>query len=169
MRENGAALDQPFGQGSQAALRHELAAARKELNAFGANYSRDIERAYLVDKPLAHEAANGQVRRAILAMKAEGRIREAGLDRADQFVDRWQKLQRKSQQSYEHGEIGTYRSARSEMASMAKSLQRDPQLESLLANRKAELGIGMTSGRSLGGALAFRHGLDLGRGRGLGI
>ncbi|PNQ77775.1 Ti-type conjugative transfer relaxase TraA [Erythrobacter sp. SAORIC-644] len=169
VRENGAALDQPFGQGSQAALRHELAAARKELNAFGANYSRDIERAYLVDKPLAHEAANGQVRRAILAMKAEGRIREAGLDRADQFVDRWQKLQRKSQQSYEHGEIGTYRSARSEMASMAKSLQRDPQLESLLANRKAELGIGMTSGRSLGGALAFRHGLDLGRGRGLGI
>lgn len=169
VRENGAALDQPFGQGSQAALRHELAAARKELNAFGANYSRDIERAYLVDKPLAHEAANGQVRRAILAMKAEGRIREAGLDRADQFVDRWQKLQRKSQQSYEHGEIGTYRSARFEMASMAKSLQRDPQLESLLANRKAELGIGMTSGRSLGGALAFRHGLDLGRGRGLGI
>ena len=52
---------------------------------------------------------------------------------------------------------------------MAKSLQRDPQLESLLANRKNELGIGTISGRSLGSELAFRHGLDLGRGRGLGI
>jgi len=139
------------------------------LNAFGANYSRDIERAYLADQPLAHEAANGQVRRAILALKAEGRIREAGQERADQFVDRWKKLQRNSEQSYGHGEMSSYRSARSEMASMAKSLERDPQLESILANRKAELGIGTSSGRSLGGELAFHHGLDLGRGRGIGI
>ena len=52
---------------------------------------------------------------------------------------------------------------------MAKSLQRDPQLESLLANRKAELGIRVASGRPLGNELAFRHGLDLGRGRGIEI
>ena len=147
----------------------ELAAARDVLNAFGENYSRDIERAYLAEQPLAHEAANGQVSRAILAMKAEGRIREAGQERADQFVDRWQKLQRSSEQNYEHGEMSSYRSARSEMASMAKSLQRDPQLESLLANRKAELGIPTSSGRSLGSELAFHQGLDLGRGRGIAI
>ncbi len=168
-QENGATLDQPFEQGGHAALRQELVAARNELDGFGANYSRDIERAYLTDQPLAHEAASGRVRRAILAMKAEQKIRETGQERADQFVARWHKLERKSQHNYVHGEMSSYRSTRSEMASMAKSLQRDPQLESLLANRKTELGISTGSGRSLGGELAFHHRLDLGRGRGLGI
>jgi hypothetical protein len=53
---------------------------------------------------------------------------------------------------------------------MAKSLQRDPQLESLLANRKRELGIGgnFGSGRRLGDELAFTHGIELGRGRSIG-
>jgi len=56
---------------------------------------------------------------------------------------------------------------RSAMADMAKSLQRDPQLESILAGRKQQLGITMETGRSLGKELAFTHGIDLGRGRGL--
>jgi hypothetical protein len=65
--------------------------------------------------------------------------------------------------------MSSYRATRSKMADMAKSLERDPQLESLLANRKRELGIDIGSGRSLGHELAFNHGLDLGRGRGLGL
>lgn len=168
-QENSAALDQPLGQSSQAALKQELGAARKELNAFGAHYARDIERAYLADQPLAHEAANGQVRRAILAMKAVQRARETGQERADQFVDRWQKLGQTSQRQYQAGDMSGYKATRSAMGNVAKSLERDPQLESLLASRKAELGIGTASGRSLGGELAFHHGLDLGRGRGIGI
>jgi len=52
---------------------------------------------------------------------------------------------------------------------MAKSLERDPQLESILANRKRALGIAFESGRRLGLELAFSHGIDLGRGRGIGI
>ncbi len=62
-----------------------------------------------------------------------------------------------------------YRSTRAEMGNMAKSLERDPQMESLLANRKRELGIAFDSGRSLGRELAFTHGIDFGRGRGLGL
>jgi hypothetical protein len=64
-----------------------------------------------------------------------------------------------------------YKATRSAMGDMAKSLQRDPQLESLLANRKRELGIGgnFGSGRRLGDELAFTHGIDLGRGRSLGL
>lgn len=168
-QEGGATITQLVEQGRYAPMGRELAAARDELNAFGANYSRDIESAYLADQPLAHEAANGQVRRAILAMKAVQKAQEAGQERADQFVDRWQKLQRKSEETYQRGKMGGYRSVRAEMANMARSLQRDPQLESLLANRKAELGIRIASGRSLGSELAFHHGLDLGRGRGIGI
>ena len=64
-----------------------------------------------------------------------------------------------------------YKATRSQMGDMAKSLERDPQLESLLANRKQQLGIGgdFEGGRSLSRALAFTHGLDLGRGRGIGL
>lgn len=168
-QEDGTTLNQLVEQARYAPMGQQLAAARNELNAFGANYSRDIERAYLADQPLAHRAANGQVRRAILAMNAEQEIRETGHERASQFVTRWQKLESRSQQNYERGDMGSYRATRSRMADMAKSLQRDPQLESLLANRKAELGIDTASGRSLGRELAFNHGLELGRGRGLGI
>lgn len=62
-----------------------------------------------------------------------------------------------------------YKATRSAMGDMAKSLQRDPQLESILASRKRELGIGYDTGRRLGAELAFTHGIDLGRGRGIGI
>jgi len=52
---------------------------------------------------------------------------------------------------------------------VAKSLERDPQLESVLASRKRELGIAYDTGRKLGAELAFTHGIDLGRGRGRGL
>jgi hypothetical protein len=55
------------------------------------------------------------------------------------------------------------------MGDMSKSLERDPQLESILASRKSELGISFDTGRRLGAGLAFTHGIDLGRGRGIGI
>lgn len=71
---------------------------------------------------------------------------------------------------YAAGDMAAHKSARSAMANMARSLERDPQLESLLAIRKAQLGITMMgSARKLGAQLAFEHGLDLGRGRGLGL
>jgi hypothetical protein len=53
------------------------------------------------------------------------------------------------------------------MGDMANSLERDPQLESILADRKRELGIAFESGRRLGQQLGLAHGIGLGRGRGL--
>lgn len=57
------------------------------------------------------------------------------------------------------------------MSDMARSLERDPQVESILANRKRALGLDATcdSGRRLGRELAVHHGLVLGRSRGLGL
>lgn len=168
-QEDGTTINQLVEDGRYAPMGKELNIARNELNAFGANYSRDVERAYLADQPFAHEAAGGNVRRAILAMKNEQELRETLPKRADRFVNRWQQLEESSQQGYVRGDMSAYKTARGLMAGMAKSLERDPQLESQLANRKSELGIDVTSGRSLSRELAFRHGLDLGRGRGLGI
>ena len=56
-------------------------------------------------------------------------------------MEDWQKLDETSQDQYQAGDMSGYRSTRSAMSDMAKSLERDPQLESLLANRKRELGI----------------------------
>ena len=53
------------------------------------------------------------------------------------------------------------------MAEMTKSLQRDPQLESLLRNRRKELGIGAPKGGSLSHEL--HSWLSRSRSRGLGL
>lgn len=168
-QEDGTTMTQLREQSRYVPMYKEVVAARSDLDAFGANYSIDMERAYSADKTLVHEAADGKFGRAIRAMKSEQEIREATHERADKFVTRWQKLKDRAQTSYEYGDMARHHTARSKMADMAEGLKRDPQLESLLANRKRELGIGIASGRSLGSELAFSHGLDLGRGRGLGI
>lgn len=168
-QEDGTTMTQLREQSRYVPMYEEIVATRKELDVFGANYSRDIERAYTGDQSLAHEAANGKFGRAIRAMKAEQELRESTHERANQFVTRWQKLKERAQKSYEYGDMTSHHTTRSKMADIAEGLHRDPQLESLLANRKRDLGIGIASGRSLGQELAFSHGLDLGRGRGLGL
>lgn len=55
--------------------------------------------------------------------------------------------------------------ARANLSDMAKSLHRDPQLESLLQNRRAQLGLDVMSTKTLSQDLQ----LSLGRGRGMGI
>ena len=118
---------------------------------------------------LAREAAGGRVNRAVRALQLETELRIHPERRADHFVERWQKLHQTRQQQYQAGDMSGYRATRSAMGDMARSLERDPQLESVLANRKRELGIAFDSGRRLGLELAFTHGIDLGRGRGIEI
>ncbi len=147
----------------------ELQKARgvfEEVRPYG---SVDAEAAYKKDPDLAREAAGGRVNRAIRALQLETELRIDPSRRADRFVERWQELKQTSQRQYEAGKMSDHRATRSAMGDMARSLERDPQMESILANRKRELGISFESGRRLGQELAFTHGIDLGRGRGLGI
>ena len=147
----------------------ELQQARKvfeEVRPFG---SHDAEAAYKKNPELAMEAASGNLARTIRAQQLETELRINPGRRVDRFVDDWQKLDQASLRRYQAGDISGYRSARSAMGDMARGLERDPQLESLLANRKRELGIAFESGRRLSLELAFSHGLDLGRGRNRGI
>ncbi|MFN5525939.1 MAG: Ti-type conjugative transfer relaxase TraA, partial [Bradyrhizobium sp.] len=125
--------------------------------------------AYKKDPELAREAAGGRVNRAVRALQLETELRIAPSRRADRFVEDWQRLDQASLRQYKAGDFSGYRATRSAMGDMARSLERDPQLESLLVNRKRELGIAFESGRSLGRELAFVHGIDLGRGRGIGL
>jgi Ti-type conjugative transfer relaxase TraA len=147
----------------------ELQEARRVFEEVRPYGSVDAEAAYKKNPDLAHEAGSGRVNRAIRALQLETELRVHPGRRADRFVEDWQKLDHTSLRQYQAGDISGYRATRSAMGDMAKSLERDPQLESLLANRKRELGISFESGRRLGLELAFTHGIDLGRGRGLGI
>lgn len=145
--------------------RRELGAARRAFEDVRPHGWQDAEAAYSKDNSLAREAATGDPARAIRALQRETETRTEPQRR----VERWQELKDTGQRQYEAGNISGYRSTKSVMGDMAKSLQRDPQLESLLENRKRELGINFESGRRLGQELAFTHGIDLGRGRGLGL
>ena len=147
----------------------ELQKARRSFEEVRPYGSHDAEAAYKKDPELAREAAGGRVNRAIRALQLETELRIDPSRRADRFVERWQELKQTSQHQYQAGDMSGCRATRSAMGDMAKSLERDPQMESILANRKRELGISFETGRRLGHELAFAHGLDLGRGRGLGI
>jgi hypothetical protein len=136
----------------------------EEVRPYG---SHDAEAAYKKNPELAREAAGGRINRAVRALQLETELRINPSRRADRFVERWQELDQAKQHQYQAGDMSGYRATRSAMGDMARSLERDPQLESLLANRKRELGIAFESGRRLGRELAFAHGIDLGRGRGL--
>ena len=156
------------GKGSLDQLR-ELREARKAFEELRPHGPADAEAAYIKAPELAREASSGQVRRAVQALQLETELRTDPQRRADRFVERWKELKQTGERQYRNADMSGYRSTRSAMGDMAKSLERDPQLESILASRKRELGIGYDTGRKLGAELAFTHGIYLGRGRGIGI
>ncbi|MCS0504327.1 Ti-type conjugative transfer relaxase TraA [Ancylobacter mangrovi] len=156
------------GQGTPEQLR-ELTAARKEFEEVRPHGWRDAEAAYEKNPELVHEAADGRLNRTIRALQLETEIRTDPERRAGQFVERWKKLDQQRQRQYSDGDYAGYKATRVKMGDMARSLERDPQLESLLANRKRELGISFETGRSLGRELAHSHGIDFDRSRGLGL
>ncbi|AZO17340.1 Ti-type conjugative transfer relaxase TraA [Mesorhizobium sp. M2A.F.Ca.ET.043.05.1.1] len=154
------------GQGTPEQMR-ELRDARNAFEKVRPHGWRDAEAAYVKNPELVREAGAGRVNRIVRALQLETEIRTDPSRRADRFVEDWQKLRRTSQRQYEAGDMSGYRSTRSAMSDMAKGLERDPQLESLLANHKKALGIEVESGRRLGAELAFSNGIGIGRGMGI--
>jgi len=160
---------QQMGGEATPELVKELQKSRRAFEEVRPYGSHDAEAAYKKNTELAREAAGGRVNRAIRALQLETELRIDPSRRADRFVQRWQELKQTSQHQYQAGDMSGCRATRSAMGDMARGLERDPQMESILANRKRELGISFETGRRLGHELAFAHGIDLGRGRGLGI
>lgn len=156
------------GQGTPEQIR-ELSDARKAFEELRPHGWRDAEAAYEKNPELVHEAAGGKLNRTIRALQLETEIRTDPERRAGQFVERWKKLDQQRQRQYRDGDYSGYKATRVQMGDMARSLERDPQLESLLAARRKELGISLNTGRSLGRELAHSHGIDFDRSRGLGL
>lgn len=155
----------------QEQLPHQRAAIEKaaaELEALRSGAKADLRKAFNANPALVDEAAKGRPQATIRAMALEAEMRTDPTRRADHFVARWSKLQHASEHAYQVGDVERRKAIQTQMAGMAKSLERDPQMESILAARKAQLGITIETGRRLGAELAFNHGIDWGRGRGLG-
>ena len=145
----------------------ELQTARQAFEKVRPYGSHDAEAAYKKNPELAREAAGGRLNRAIRALQLETKLRIDPSRRAARFVERWQKLDHTSQRQYQAGDMSGYRATRAAMGDMAKGLERDPQLESILTSRRKDLGIAFESGRRLGQQLAIAHGIGFGRDRGL--
>lgn len=88
-------------------------------------------------------------------MAHEARVRADPALRADRFVERWQGL-RDERGAAEHADDqAAATQAGGMMRSMAKELERDPQVESVLRGRSRELGLELeiTRGRSMSAEL----------------
>ena len=153
-------------------LRHQrdaLARAGNALGAIGPYAQRDLASAFERQPELVAQTAEGISQAAIRAMNREADIRIDPSKRADRFVDDWQKLQQQRSRSLSRGEQRAASRFAGEMGAMAKSLERDAQVESILRTRKAALGIDAHSSRSVGQDLAAIADLGRGRSRGIGI
>jgi Ti-type conjugative transfer relaxase TraA len=150
--------------------REALAKARDALDAIRPEGSTDLNSAFRAGPELIREAAEGRGHDAVRAMRAEAEIRIDPFQRADRFVEGWQQLQRQHQELVRDGNFRVAKTTAQRMADMAKSLERDAQLESVLGLRSHELGLeigqdmGRRIGRDLAASIPFDHGRDMSRG-----
>jgi Ti-type conjugative transfer relaxase TraA len=134
--------------------RDALEKAGKTLDAIRPHAAADLASALQRQPELTREAADGRSQGAIRAMQLESEIRADPVQRADRFVNDWQQLgQARAVMQQRGNDNGAVRIA-GRMADMAKGLERDPQVESLLRSRTRELGLGKDIGRDLSRDLA---------------
>ena len=151
------------------ALPHQISArdkAQAELKAIKTHMGKDVSSAFERNPALIGEAASGNTTRIIRAIQLEAEIRINPELRADRFVQDWNRvksLHDKANSALRFDMAGRYANT---LENFAKQLQRDPQMDSLLAIRRQQLGL--YASRSSGG---ISHDLlrTIGRGRGLGI
>lgn len=134
--------------------REALDKAGKTLDAIRPNAAADLASALQRQPELTREAADGRSQGAIRAMQLESEIRVDPVQRADRFVNDWQQLGETRAVMQQGGNDNGARRVAGRMADMAKGLERDPQVESLLRNRTRELGLGKDIGRDLSRDLA---------------
>lgn len=134
--------------------RDALDKAGKTLDAIRPHAAADLASALQRQPELTREAADGRSQGAIRAMQLESEIRVDPVQRADRFVNDWQRLGQARAVMQQSGHDNSARVVAGRMADMAKGLERDPQVESLLRNRTRELGLGKDIGRELSRDLA---------------
>ena len=149
--------------------RDALEKAGKALDAIRPHGTADLASALQRQPSLAREAADGRSQGAIRAMQLEAEIRVDPAQRADRFVSDWQRLGQARQAMQHDGDTKGVQSLTNHMTDMAKGLERDAQVESLLRGRTRELGIKTELGRDLARDLAASISMERSRSIGMGL
>jgi hypothetical protein len=137
------------GLGELPHQRVALDTAARELESLRPEGRCDLNAVFRANPGLVDEAAKGRTAAVIRAMVMEAELRTDRTVRADRFVTDWNAHARRAASLDRAGEGGRAADVRQRMATMARNLERDPQLESLLRNRAKELGIRPVGGASL--------------------
>jgi hypothetical protein len=134
--------------------REALEKAGRVLDAILPHGASDLASALQRQPGLASEAADGRSQGAIRAMQLEAEIRADPVQRANRFVSDWQQLGKARLTMQREGDIKGAQRITNQMSGMAKGLERDAQVESLLRNRTRELGLDKEITRELSRDLA---------------
>lgn len=141
--------------------------AREALDLVRPHAARDTAEAFRRDPELVGQAAVGRSNTALRAITLEAEIRTDPGRRADRFVEDWRRLEGQRTRAFEVGDFSRRERITSAMGAMAGRLGRDPQVESILRNRKLELGFDISRGGGI--AQELMGAIRIGRWRGLGI
>ena len=149
--------------------RDALEKAGNALDTIRPHAAADLASAMQREPQLAREAADGRTQGAIRAMQLEAEIRVDPAQRADRFVSDWQRLGQARQAMQRDGDTKSAQRLTNRMTDMAKGLERDAQVESLLRGRTRELGIKTELGRDLARDLAASISMERSRSIGMGL
>jgi Ti-type conjugative transfer relaxase TraA len=161
-------------QGGLPVLPHQdvaLNRAEKALSAASPEAAVDLRSALSRQRGLAGRIDQpGGLEATLGAMAREGQVRQDPQLRAERFVESWTRLKT------QHAELSGWQNAdarrkvEARMKGLAGGLARDPQVESVLAGHRRELGLspGVVPGRNLVQDLTRSLSMGLGMGRGLG-
>ena len=149
--------------------RDALEKAGKALDTIRPHAAADLASAMQRQPELAREAADGRTQGAVRAMQLEAEIRVDPAQRADRFVNDWQRLGRLRETMQQRGDTNGARQVSSRMVDMTKSLERDAQVESLVRGRAHELGVKPELGRDLARDLAASVSMERSRSIGMGL
>ena len=157
--------------------KQELRAAGQQLDQVSGGL-KDLMLSTVQYDPRTVEAMTGlsgreRVRYVIDGMKRENAALADPHVRAERFVDRWQELQEQRRELYGRYDAEARGKVESQMNGMAKSLERDPQVDSILRNRRQELGLAQEPQREKPVARELQDDVERGprhsRGHGLGL
>jgi hypothetical protein len=149
--------------------RDALEKAGKALDTIRPHAAADLASAMQRQPELAREAADGRTQGAMRAMQLEAEIRVDPAQRADRFVNDWQRLGRLRETMQQRGDTNGARQVSSRMVDMTKGLERDAQVESLVRGRAHELGVKPELGRDLARDLAASVSMERSRSIGMGL
>lgn len=141
--------------------------AGEALDAIRPHASTDLGNAFQRQPGLVHDATQGRGHAAVRAMNKEAELRADPFQRADRFVEGWKQLRQAHEDLRRDGDVRGAKRVGQQMAGMAKSLERDAQVESLLRGRRQDLGIGANMARDVGRDLAASIPTDLGKNLGM--